>query len=93
MGYGELRFPNQDKYKGTFERDEIHGEGVLHRATGSTVSGVWSHGLNGKGVEVMKDETTYSGVFKDGKYDEIGSLTFKNGEVYNGVWLMGKKHG
>ncbi|MDD4994320.1 MAG: hypothetical protein PHR83_19025 [Paludibacter sp.] len=60
------------------------------------ISGIYTgdckNGLaNGKGKSVGED--TYTGSFKDGLPDGKGKYTYKNGDVFIGNWLRGKKDG
>ena len=50
------------------------------------------------GAESNKQEMSYQdgkyvGEMKDGIPHGQGSLTYKNGEVYEGYWFNGKRHG
>jgi len=46
---------------------------------------------NGKGKSIGED--TYTGTFKDGLPDGKGKYMYKNGDVFIGNWLRGKKDG
>jgi hypothetical protein len=46
---------------------------------------------NGKGLAIGIDR--YTGTFKKGYPNGIGTYTWSTGEVYNGQWMDGKRHG
>lgn len=74
--------------------NQMHGEGQVLFANGSTYVGGFSHDmLNGYGV--LTDEATgtvYSGHFKDDMRDGVAVFTYPGG-TYEGEYVNNKRHG
>lgn len=49
--------------------------------------------VSGHGVQKKTDGSTYTGMFKSGKYNGSGVLVSISGNVYEGNWLDGQKSG
>lgn len=65
-GQGTLYNPlGKEIYRGEWDNDNYHGQGILYFRDESTNNYAWS---------------SYEGGFKNGKYDGTGKITLKNGE-------------
>jgi hypothetical protein len=39
---------------------------------------------HGQGKQILKDKSEYDGMWKNGKYHGFGTLTYQNGDIYEG---------
>jgi hypothetical protein len=78
-------------YLGETEESKPHGYGVLYRKK-SIYEGIFHHGHKKKGVEKYADGI-YRGDYRNGKREGVGRFEWNNGEVYEGFWKNGMKHG
>jgi hypothetical protein len=62
-------------------------EKISGKYTGECINGL----ANGKGKSIGED--IYTGNFKDGLPDGKGKYVFRNGDIFQGFWSMGKKEG
>jgi hypothetical protein len=100
-GQGTLMFKNGDSYVGKFSNGEFSDdkEGSFKWKNGDYQKGEWDNGKLKKGFGKITDShgNSFEGNWKDGKYDEGGTFTYKNGEVLkplkNAGWENGLKNG
>jgi len=86
-------------YEGNFVQDKKCGKGMLYNSDNVAVySGDWENGArNGHGTYLLYLNgnlvSRYQGNFIDELYDGFGKETFPNGDQYEGLYQVGKKHG
>jgi len=99
-GRGKTTYPFLHKissFDGVYKDDKkVEGEcvyknGIIHE-------GFWKDNgrefcLHGKGKEILRDRTTYTGIWEDGVKHGNGEERFANGNVYIGKWVHGQKYG
>ena len=98
-GYGiyiYIKGPYHDgiyKYEGEFENDLYHGKGTFTSLDGnSCYTGDYVKGTReGKGVWVLS-EGRYEGEWKGGLFHGTGTFYYPNGDIYEGLWVEGKKN-
>jgi hypothetical protein len=80
-------------YVGEWENSERHGEGVCTDADG-TYMGQWKEGKrSGSGVWVVTGGERYEGMWTNNTYVGHGKLTFANGSVFEGTFVLGEFKG
>jgi hypothetical protein len=86
---GLSRFPNGDRYEGTFRDDLPNGQGTYKFSAGVVYTGDFRDGaFNGNGVLTFSNGSKYVGQFRDGAYDGIGIEYLPNGRKGRaGVWF------
>ena len=93
-GQGVLTYPDGCTYTGEFQYGNRHGSGVLKNAEGQVVyDGEWKNDLYHGIGELHTAEDSYLGKFVAGKRNGHGKATYKNGDIYEGLWHQDKKHG
>jgi len=83
-----------DKYTGKFRDGKFYDhQATLEYANGDRLkSAYYKAGVLTEGSKVSKTGT-YDGYFKNNKYHGKGRLTMKNGDMYEGEFVAGQKHG
>jgi hypothetical protein len=80
-------------YVGEWQDMNRHGEGVCTDADG-TYMGQWVQGKrSGLGVWVVTGGERYEGKWSDNQYVGHGKLTFANGSVFEGNFVLGEFKG
>jgi hypothetical protein len=99
-GKGKLSFFNGDNYTGDFWNGVRHGKGTFTKLNGVRYIGDWSNDVwHGTGVWTYPEGVSktpgfeYSGYFKNGSRDGVGTLKFVNGAVYVGDFKEDKRNG
>jgi hypothetical protein len=98
-GAAIVRYPNRDVYKGKLVGGLRAGHGVLTMAGGHTYDGLWCVRWAASRVVLARGGggTLFSpcaGLRRlNDKYEGLGTLTRKNGDVYVGQWRAGQRHG
>lgn len=94
-GYGEMRYLNEDVYKGQWVDGMRNGYGYFTIHTYFEYFGWWENGAQtGPGIQVFSNGDVYIGWFQDnarngrGVYIKVESLL-----IHDGIWSMNKKHG
>lgn len=92
---GQFKFlPIQPSNK---SRVQYHGKGALTYRNGDVCTGTFNMDkLIGSGKCELKNGIKYVGMFKDGKYNGKGTLTWPRGDKfksYVGLFSNGKRHG
>jgi len=95
-GKGLEVYPNKDIYSGLFHWNQRHGKGkLLKHATGDTYTGEWFQGMR-HGFGAWKKDSSefhYSGMWSNNKPYGYGILRSHLGDVYEGIFRNGYKHG
>mgnify|MGYP003706012395 FL=1 len=99
-GKGKLSFFNGDNYTGDFWNGVRHGKGTFTKLNGVKYIGDWINDVwHGTGVWTYPEGVSktpgfeYSGDFKNGSLDGVGTLKFVNGAVYVGDFKEDKRNG
>jgi len=95
-GKGEKVSNGKERYVGDFTYGKKEGEGVQHQEGVYTYKGTFKNDTyHGEGEYVYEDGSGrhYKGSWYEGKYDGQGTYTFKNGDIYQGEYVYGDKHG
>jgi hypothetical protein len=84
-GYGKLIHKDGDVYYGMWADDKAKGVGkYINEIKKSSYCGYWlADRQHGYGIEICKG-STFEGIFKNGKKEGIGKLTFQDGAYYIG---------
>ena len=83
-----------DKYIGCFRDGKFYDhQATLEYANGDRLECAWYEaGVLTWGLKESKTGT-YEGEFKNNKYHGKGTLTMRNGDMYEGQFVAGQKHG
>jgi len=82
-GYSAYTWPSGDKYIEEYKDGKMHGEGTYTSSNGSKYVGEWKdHMKHGQGTLDFSD-----GAMID--YDGIGKLTYSDGRVEEGRFMIG----
>ncbi|CAD5223419.1 unnamed protein product [Bursaphelenchus okinawaensis] len=105
-GKGQLKFPDERKYKGRFAFGQIDGMGEFFNnkpqfsdnTTGSATPSAQQSSLMNSFFYtqpkcVLDSVRWVKGRFKDGLLHGLGSATFATGDTYEGYWANGQMHG
>lgn len=93
---GYLKWYKNDSlyYDGHWQAGTFHGEGTLYKEDGSVKAGTWN---NGKLIQTFCKASTSLGVYEgyilNDMPDGQGTMTYKNGFSYVGLWAKGKWSG
>lgn len=69
QGLGEMHYPDGSVFRGWFENDTIHGDGVLSRRDGSEITGQWYAGqLHGHGRWTKDGRILLDGEWDHGRF-------------------------
>ncbi|XP_075264037.1 uncharacterized protein LOC142355905 isoform X2 [Convolutriloba macropyga] len=81
------------KYTGDFSCGEASGEGVVEYKDGSTYEGQFENNRReGYGV-LTSEKGTYEGQFHNNLCHGDGLYRYRNGDIFTGYWVQGKKQG
>ncbi|XP_065841787.1 radial spoke head 1 homolog isoform X1 [Oscarella lobularis] len=85
-GYGEMRYCNDDVYKGQWKDGVKHGKAVIEFASGDRFEGTFVNGeIEGKGVwQSSSMKSKYEGNWKESQRNGDGEMHFLSGNVYKG---------
>ncbi|XP_070694071.1 alsin-like [Pempheris klunzingeri] len=95
---GEGRFKDAH-YTGVWLAGRVHGRGTMKWSDGRTYRGNFKNGLeDGYGECIMPNKVlnkpdSYQGLWKDGKIHGFGKYMYASGEVYEGCFCNGQRHG
>uniref|UniRef100_A0A673AXI8 Alsin Rho guanine nucleotide exchange factor ALS2 a n=1 Tax=Sphaeramia orbicularis TaxID=375764 RepID=A0A673AXI8_9TELE len=95
---GEGRFKDA-QYTGSWLAGRINGRGTMKWPDGRTYSGNFKNGLeDGYGECIMPNKLlnkpdSYLGQWRDGKIHGFGKYKYASGEVYEGCFCDGQRHG
>jgi len=98
-GKGQMRFPNGDVYTGDWVQGKRTGKGLyLFHQSGNRYKGDYLNGIKqGKGIFWWTTGPhageRYEGDFMHDRRNGLGVYWFANGDVYEGHWINGKRHG
>ncbi len=106
-GVGTHFYSSRVKYVGKWENDMRHGEGVLYFADGKPLKGIWKNNrfvgkmpfdcrgntINGYGIKIKYDGSTYEGFWIKGQKNGYGISHEKDGSVYEGNWIRNNPNG
>jgi hypothetical protein len=95
-GHGYELFANGNYYEGAFRRDRPHGQGKFTSVTsGERYSGQWYQGMkHGFGIWLRNESPfCYAGFWMNNQPHGYGVLRQENGEIYEGKFINGFKHG
>ena len=82
------------KYLGTFENNEIHGQGTPTFPNGAKYIGSFKNDkLHGQGTFTYPNGTKHVGEYRQNKPNGQGILYYNNGDKYVGMFKKGKRHG
>ncbi|XP_026192161.1 radial spoke head 1 homolog [Cyclospora cayetanensis] len=84
QGAGEYRFADGSQFKGKYENNKKHGLGEALYKNGRDT---------GEGEAGTSGDARYIGHFVGGQRQPYGTLIYSNGDVYEGEWFAGQKHG
>lgn len=76
--------------------EDIEERGPIELDNGAVYHGQWNKQTGcreGKGTQIWKDGSKYSGTWKNDKAHGRGRLIYPDGDVYEGSWLEDKAHG
>ena len=80
-GKAKVEYISGDTYDGDFNQEKMkHGQGTY----------VWTK--KNEDEEIVP-KATYTGSYVDGKRCGVGTMTFPNGDVYQGEWKDNKARG
>ncbi|OEH79402.1 hypothetical protein cyc_03243 [Cyclospora cayetanensis] len=82
--HGEYRFADGSQFKGKYENNKKHGLGEALYKNGRDT---------GEGEAGTSGDARYIGHFVGGQRQPYGTLIYSNGDVYEGEWFAGQKHG
>ncbi|XP_072301246.1 alsin-like isoform X3 [Eucyclogobius newberryi] len=95
---GEGRFKDA-RYRGQWQAGRVHGRGTMKWPDGRTYTGNFKNGLeDGYGECLMPSKALnkadcYQGHWKDGQIHGFGKYKYATGEVYEGCFFEGLRHG
>lgn len=65
-GLGTIIFNKDEVYRGQFQNNSIHGNGIYYFSNGDKFIGIWKYGKRqGKGKYIFKNGQYYEGVWND----------------------------
>lgn len=86
-GTGTQKYPNGDKYYGSWRDDLQHGEGTYFYKDGRVYEGNWVDGqLDGYVIQTFPNGEVYDGFMREGAYHGYGVLTCTDGTTYDFYW-------
>jgi hypothetical protein len=91
-GTGTMTYPNGKVYKGSWKRDQYHGQGSLTCLSGLVqfYNGEWHQNQRqGSGILRFFNGDLYEGHFKDNKFHGSGTYSFGSGNSVKGKWSKG----
>ncbi|XP_040913014.1 alsin-like isoform X2 [Toxotes jaculatrix] len=95
---GEGRFKDA-QYTGGWLAGQVHGRGTMKWPDGRTYTGKFKNGLeDGYGEciipnKVLNKPDSYQGQWREGKIHGFGKYKYASGEVYEGCFCDGQRHG
>lgn len=96
-GYGEFYWLDASHYKGHFQHNVYHGQGIYRFAQGHrciSYQGDFQGGLyNGTGKFVWASGKVHTGLWKDNLEEGLGTTLFQDGAHYKGNYVKGKRQG
>jgi hypothetical protein len=104
-GYSKIFYGDYATFSGNMHAGMKHGFGVLDiysdhlkpifGDTESRYVGEWALDMkHGKGEMSWANGSRYSGYYRQGQRDKVtGTMYFKEGEIYSGVWVDDMMHG
>ena len=100
LSHQTINYPDSSCYEGAVEptndgRYIPHGQGRKAWKSGMVYEGDWVHGTpNGKGILTWPSGARYEGDFdQNGDRTGQGSMTYSEGDTYQGGFLRGDRHG
>jgi hypothetical protein len=103
QGYGEIKWPSGNIYKGEFKSNKINGNGYLIWFDSSEkYIGQWTETYqNGLGIHIWYEpkgeqkflRNRYVGEWRSGFRHGYGVFFYSNGSKYEGMWDQNYKHG
>lgn len=94
-GYGMERQENGSIFNGYWRKGLKHGNGVLYDSD-KTYNQTWKRGIIKHGMVLERNQNgavIYEGEYRNNKRDGSGTEYQENGNVYNGKWKFGLRHG
>jgi hypothetical protein len=98
-GTGRIEWRDGSSYEGDVVDGVRHGHGIYRKSgdDGFVYEGEWRHGrFDGRGTCYYGEQGCphhYTGDFRAGLREGVGTLHYPNGNVYEGGWRAGKRHG
>ncbi len=93
-GYGELRLPNGDVYKGWFKKGRMHGSGIRYYRRGDVYLGWFVEGLReGEGRLKFAEGHDFLGQWRADRRNGFGKMKWADGTRYEGYWKDDLPHG
>lgn len=93
-GNGTFVFEDGSIYTGTFDNDNINGQGILTIPGRGTYEGNFVNGKkSGQGTYKFINGDIYIGNWDNDTMSGYGTYTFSNGDSYTGQFLDNKFHG
>jgi len=95
-GQGVKVSDEKERYEGIFSHGKKNAEGTQYQEGVYHYKGGFRNDLyDGYGEYVYSDGTnrSYVGQWENGKYHGQGTYTFQNGDIYQGEYVHGHKHG
>jgi hypothetical protein len=77
------------EYSGSWKRDQRHGFGIMKYTNGCHYEGLWQFDKKSEGVFSLEDGSTYTGKFKNDKFNGKGKLELHNGSTIEGEFENG----
>jgi len=91
--YCTLKFyEDGSEYFGEMKNEKRHGYGKYVDIDGSSFEGDWDYDKKRRGLEIFIDRSTFEGDYNNNERVN-GIFKYENGDVYQGYWLNGMKHG
>jgi hypothetical protein len=97
-GLGTITFPDSTKHIGYWKNNHREGKGLTTFTNGTRLVANWIHDLPMYPVEITYPDSSECDKYEgncniDGEPQETGTMKYKNGDIYEGKWHMGKPHG
>jgi len=98
-GKGQMTFPSGDVYTGDWLKGKRTGKGLyLFHQSGNRYKGDYVDGIKeGQGIfwwtSGPHTGERYEGEFRHDRRNGVGVYWFANGDVFEGHWINGKRHG
>ncbi|TPP56321.1 MORN repeat-containing protein 1 [Fasciola gigantica] len=94
-GHGKLLMRDGSFYEGTFDRNEITGQGKQYYAqSNSTYEGEFHLGeRHGRGKMIFSSGNVYQGEWVSNRMEGEGELSYRDRSSYVGSFVQNKKHG
>ena len=90
----DIFFYEGDKYEGEFNKDQIHGKGIMTWKNGNRYEGEFKNNFfDGEGKLEFASHSNYVGQFVEGMQTGKGVFSYSNGDKYDGEWKNGLKDG